>query len=316
MMKELDEYSVPSTSIKSDETLEEETLRLARLIYTQTPHDGTFSQCIPGLHINRYSRIETDITKTFYSPSLLIVAQGAKAVTLGNEIYEVDRSSILMFPVALPVALKTTQASSSAPFLSVGLELDPQRISELVMKVYPHGLPPIRQRSTGYVASTDFSIINAVRRLVKCLQNSSDTELLAPLVLDEILIRVLRSSIGVHIAEIWFADSGVQRVMKAISWLRDNFSQQIKIADLAQLVHMSESSFHEHFKSVTSMSPLQYQKALRLHESRRLMLSSSMDASTACQLVGYVSDSQFSRDYSRFFGRPPRRDISNLRQQK
>ncbi|WP_099716671.1 AraC family transcriptional regulator [Clostridium sp. LS] len=316
VQQSLGEYSVPSTSINADETLEEETLRLARLIYTQTPHDGTFSQHIPGLHINRYSRIETDIMKTFYLPSLLIVAQGAKAVTLGNEIYEVGRSSILMFPVALPVALQTTQASYSEPFLSVGLELDPQRISELVMKVYPHGLPPIRQRSTGYVANTDFGIINAVRRLVKCLQNPSDTKLLAPLVLDEILIRVLRSSIGIHVAEMGFADSGVQRVVKAISWLRDNFSEQIRIADLAQLVHMSESSFHEHFKSVTSMSPLQYQKALRLHEARRLMLSGSMDAATACQLVGYVSDSQFSRDYSRFFGRPPRRDISNLRQQK
>jgi AraC-like DNA-binding protein len=315
MMKKLDEPTVPSMSDNVSGTLKEETSRLARLIYTQTPHDGTFSQRIHGLHINRYSRIETDIMKTFYLPSLLIVAQGAKTVTLGKEIYEVGMSRMLMFPVALPVSLQTTQASASEPFLSVGLELDPQRISELVLKVYPQGLPPIRQWSAGYVTSTDFGIVNAVRRLMECLQSPDDTKLLGPLVLDEILIRVLRSSIGIHAAEIGFADSGVQRVVKAISWLRYNFSEQIKIADLAQMVHMSESSFHEHFKSVTSMSPLQYQKALRLHEARRLMLSASMDATTACQLVGYVSDSQFSRDYSGFFGRPPRRDISNLRQQ-
>ncbi|MFB5269779.1 helix-turn-helix domain-containing protein [Paenibacillus enshidis] len=111
-----------------------------------------------------------------------------------------------------------------------------------------------------------------------------------------------------------FADSGVQRVAKAIAWLRNNFVQQMKVADLADLVHLSVSSFNEHFKSVTSMSPLQYQKALRLHEARRLMLSASMDATTACRLVGYVSTSQFSRDYSRFFGSPPSKDIARWRQ--
>ncbi|MBV7275813.1 AraC family transcriptional regulator [Clostridium sp. PL3] len=313
-MKELNIHSVPSASGNVGGTHEEEISRLAHLIYTQTPHDGTFSHRIPGLHINRYSRIETNTIKTLCLPSLLIVAQGAKAVTLGNKIYDVGRSHMLTLPVALPVALRTTQASPSEPFLSVGLELDPQRISELVMKVYPQGLPTIRKWSAGYVTSTDFGIVNAIRRLVECLQSSDDTKLLAPLVLDEILIRVLRSSIGVHVAEMGFADSDVQRIIKAVAWLRNNFSQQIKVVDLAKLVHMSESSFHEHFKSVTSMSPLQYQKALRLHEARRLMLSNSMDATTACQLVGYVSDSQFSRDYSRFFGRPPRRDVTSLRQ--
>jgi AraC-like DNA-binding protein len=315
MMKELDEHTVPSASANVGRTLEEETSRLARLIYTQIPYDGTFSQNIHGLYLNRYSRIEADIMKTFYLPSLLIVAQGAKSITLGKNVYDIGRSRMLMFPVALPVSLQTTQANHSEPFLSIGLELDPQRISELVLKVYPHGLPPIRQRSVGYVTSADFGIINAVSRLVECLRNPDDTKLLAPLVLDEILIRVLRSTIGVHVAEMGFSDSGVQRVVKAIAWLRDNFSQQIKVADLALMVHMSESSFHEHFKSVTSMSPLQYQKALRLHEARRLMVSTSMDATTACQMVGYVSNSQFSRDYSRFFGSPPRRDIASLRQQ-
>ena len=195
------------------------------------------------------------------------------------------------------------------------LHLDPQRIAELVLKVYPQGLPPIRQWSAGYVTSADVGMINAVTRLLECLPNPGDAELLAPLALDELLIRTLRSPIGVHLAEMGFADSGVQRVAKAIAWLRDNFSQQMKVADLAELVHMSESSFHEHFRSVTSMSPLQYQKALRLQEARRLMVAGPMDATTACRLVGYVSDSQFSRDYSRFFGCPPSRDVARLRQE-
>lgn len=184
----------------------------------------------------------------------------------------------------------------------------------MVLKLYPQGLPPVRQRSAVYyVTRADLSIVGAVRRLVECLPNPGDAEWIAPLVAEEILIRVLRSPIGVHVVAIGFADSGVQQVAKAIAWLCDNFSQQMKVADLAESVHMSVSTFREHFKEVTSMSPQQYQKALRLHEARLLMVSHLMDATTACRLVGYVSE--FSRDYSRFFGSPPSRNIAKWRQQ-
>ncbi|GAA4830334.1 AraC family transcriptional regulator [Paenibacillus vulneris] len=314
-MKMLNENSLPMAQGNADESLDAEIGRLARLIHTYTPHDGTFSQRIPGLHVCRYSRVNVDCVRTFDSPSLLIVAQGAKVITVGQEVYQFGRAHMLMFPVALPIAVKTTHASYSEPFLSVKLNLDPQRIAELALKVYPQGLPIVRNWSAGYVINADLGMVKAVTRLVECLSNPSDAELLAPLVMDEILIRVLRSPFGVHIAESCFTDSVVQRVVRTIAWLRDNFSQQMKVTDLAKMVHMSESSFHEHFKAVTSMSPLQYQKALRLHEARRLMVSNSMDANTACRLVGYVSTSQFSRDYSRFFGSPPRKDVARLRQQ-
>ena len=141
-----------------------------------------------------------------------------------------------------------------------------------------------------------------------------DAELLSPLIVDEILIRLLRSPIGIRVAQMGFAESSVDRIAKAVSWLRSNFSQPMKVEELAELVHMSVSSFHEHFKSVTSMSPLHYQKVLRLQEARRLMLSSMMDAGTASQRVGYLSASQFSREYSRFFGNAPTKDIARLRQ--
>ncbi|MBB6637832.1 AraC family transcriptional regulator [Cohnella thailandensis] len=307
---------INSASAYADESLDAETARLARLIRTYTPHDGTFSQRIPGLHVSRYSRVNIDYVKTFDIPSLLIVAQGAKVVTVGQEVHSFGRSHMLLFPVALPIAVKTVQATHSDPYLSVKLNLDPQRIAELVLKVYPQGLPAVRNRSAGYVISADLGMLNAVTRLVECLSNPGDAELLAPLVADEILIRVLRSPIGAQVAEICFADSGMQRVVKAIAWLRDNFSQQMKVADLAELVHMSASAFHEHFKAVTSMSPLQYQKALRLHEARRLLISNSMDATAACQMVGYASASQFSRDYRSFFGSPPSKDVAEWRQQR
>jgi len=310
----LDEHTVPQTSDNARSMLAAETARLARQIYTLVPHDGSIVQPVPGLLLARHSQIDADYVHTIEQPSLWIAAQGEKAVTVGKEVYSFGVGQMFIVPVALPVAAQTTLASPSEPVLGVRLDLNPQRIAELVLKVYPHGLPPIHQRSAGYVTNAELSVISAVSRLVECLSDPGDIELVAPLVVDEILIRVLRSPIGVHAAEMGFADSGVQRVAKAIDWLRNNFAQQMKVADLADLVHLSVSSFNEHFKSVTSMSPLQYQKALRLHEARRLMLSASMDATTACRLVGYVSTSQFSRDYSRFFGSPPSKDIARWRQ--
>ena len=242
-----------------------------------------------------------------------MIAQGAKTTLVGPEVYEYDASRMLVFSVALPVAAQVTQASHSLSYLALRLDLDPHKIAELVLKVYPRGLAPVQERSAVYITAFNESLVNAATRLMECLAQPGDAELLAPLIVDEILIRLLRSSIGVRVAQMGFAESTVQRVAKAVSWLRANFSQPMKVEDLAELVHMSVSSFHEHFKSVTSMSPLRYQKVLRLQEARRLMLSAMMDASTASQRVGYLSASQFSREYSRFFGSAPIRDIARLR---
>ncbi|MBB6732537.1 AraC family transcriptional regulator [Cohnella zeiphila] len=300
---------------KAAEPIERETARLASLIDAHTPHDGAFGGRIPGLYLNRYSQIDVaDSFHTIYSPAVGIAAQGKKIVKVGQEIYEYGGARIFVTPVALPVTMQTVQAGPSDPFLGVGLLLDPQKTAESVLKVYPQGLPTVRNRRAGYVTDADPDTINAVARLVRCLSDPGDAKWLAPLVAEEILIRLLRSPIGVYLAETGFADSGVQRVAKAIDWLRSHFSQPFKVAELAEMVHMSETTFREHFKSVTAMSPLQYQKALRLQEARRLMLSGQTDATRACRLVGYVSDSQFSRDYSRFFGNPPSRDIARWRQ--
>jgi len=294
---------------------EPDTAHLGRLIAAYAPHDGSFELRVPGLHANRFSRANKECVHVLRLPSLCIAAQGAKTVIVGDEVYEYNPSRMIVFSVALPVAAQVTQASHSSPYLSLKLDLDPHKIAELVLKVYPHGLPPAQERSAVYVTPVDASMINAATRLMECLGQPGDAELLAPLVIDEILIRLLRSPIGVRVAQMGFAESSVHRVAKAISWLRENFSQPMKVEELAGLVHMSVSSFHEHFKSVTSMSPLHYQKVLRLQEARRLMLSTVMDAGAASQRVGYLSASQFSREYSRFFGSAPSKDISRLRQE-
>ncbi len=294
---------------------EPDTATLARLIAAYAPHDGSFELRIPGLHASRFSRINRECVHALRVPSLCIVAQGAKSVIVGDEVYEYDASRMIVFSVALPVAAQITQASHSEPYLALKLDLDPHKIAELVLKVYPRGLPPVQERSAVYITPVDANIVDAATRLMDCLALPGDAQLLAPLVIDEILIRLLRSPIGVRVAQMGFAESNVHRVAKAISWVRANFSQPMKVEDLAGLVHMSVSSFHEHFKSVTSMSPLHYQKVLRLQEARRLMLSTMMDAGTASQRVGYLSPSQFSREYSRFFGSAPTKDIARLRQE-
>jgi len=289
--------------------------KLARLLAAYAPHDGSFELRVAGLHASRFSRANTECFHAIRLPSLCIVAQGAKTTIVGQEVYEYDASRMIVFSVALPVASQITQASHSEPYLAFKLDLDPHKIAELVLRVYPHGLPPAQERRAVYVTPIDASVVNAATRLMSCLAQPGDAELLAPLVIDEILIRLLRGPIGVRVAQMGFAESSVHRVAKAISWLRANFSQPMKVEDLAEMVHMSVSSFHEHFKSVTSMTPLHYQKVLRLQEARRLMLSTIVDAGAACQRVGYLSASQFSREYSRFFGSAPTKDIARLRQE-
>jgi len=293
----------------------EDIAKLARLIAVYAPYDDSFELRIPCVHASRYSRANSECFHSLRLPSLCIVAQGAKTSIVGEDIYEYDASRMLVFSVALPVASQIAKASHAEPYLALRLDLDPHKIADLVLKIYPNGLPPVRQRRAVYATPSDPRIVNAAVRLLECLSHPGDAELLAPLIIDEILIRLLRSSIGARVAQMGFAESTVNRVAKAISWLRTNFSQPVKIEELAELVHMSVSSFHDHFKSVTSMSPLHYQKVLRLQEARRLMLSSMIDAGTASRRVGYVSASQFSREYSRFFGSAPTHDVARLRQE-
>lgn len=233
---------------------------------------------------------------------------------LGQEVYEYDESRMIAFSVDLPVAAQITRASTSKPFLAIRLDLDPHKVAELVLKVYPHGLHQTQESRAVNVGQTSVSIVNAAKSLMELMSQPGDAELLAPLAIEEILIRLLRSPIGSRVAQIGLAKSSVNGIAKAVSWLRENFSQPMKVEELAELAHMSVSSFHQHFKAVTSMSPLQFQKALRLQEARRLMSSTMTDASTASWKVGYQSASQFSREYSRFFGSAPTKDIARLRE--
>ncbi|MGH9801614.1 MAG: AraC family transcriptional regulator N-terminal domain-containing protein [Blastocatellia bacterium] len=314
-MRSIDNNSHPPQAAHPVEANQPDAARLAGLLRFHTPHDGLFELCISGVYAIRASRTSAELVHAFLQPALCIVAQGAKSIMLGREVYQYDASRMLIYSIDLPVAGQITQASPAEPYLSFKLNLDPYKVAELVLKVYPQGSPQVQESRGLYVCQSNQSIVNAVTRLVELMAQPGEAELLAPLVIEEILIRLLRSPIGARVAQIGLAESNVHRIANALSWLRGNFTQPIKVEELAGLAHMSASSFHQHFKSVTSMSPLQYQKALRLQEARRLMLSTVMDASTASRQTGYLSASQFSRDYSRFFGNAPVKDITKLREQ-
>ena len=287
--------------------------KLTQLLAAHAPYDGRFELRIPGVYAIRSTRT-TELLHTTHDPALCIVAQGAKRMVLGQEVYDYDASRMLVVSVDLPVASQVIQASFAQPYLSFRLDLDATRIAELVLKVFPHGVPQGQPKRGLVIGPPSAGIVNAASRLIELMAQPGDAELIAPLVIDEILIRLLRSPVGGRVAQIGLAQSNAHKILKAIDWVRSNYHQPMIVEELAELANMSASSFHQHFKSVTSMSPLQYQKVLRLQEARRLMASTMLDVGTACRRVGYLSISQFSREYGRYFGNAPSRDIARLRE--
>src|SRR5258708_4419039 len=289
--------------------------RLANRLVGYAPHDGRFQLRLPGAYAIRLSRMTSEAAYSTLGPALCVVAQGAKVVMLGHEVLAYDPERLLVFAVGLPVSSQVIRASRKDPYLGFTLDLDPMRVAELAARVYPHGVPKASDSRGLYVGRATDAIVDAVTRLLDLMAEPEDADLIGPLAVDEILIRLLRTTIGRRVAQIGQPKSGVQRVAAAVSWIRAHFAQPVTVEEMAASVHMSAPSFHQRFKAVTSMSPLQYQKVLRLHEARRLMLFQRMDASEACHRVGYLSPSQFSREYARFFGSAPTRDIARLREE-
>ncbi len=289
--------------------------QLANRVAAYAPSDGAFQLRLPGSWAVRVSGATPEPMYATLGPALCVAAQGAKAVMLGREVLEYNTAHLLVLAVQLPVSSQVIRASRREPYLGFVLELDPARIRELAARVFPKGVPKAPDDCGLYVGRSTDDVVNAVSRLIDLMAQPDDAELLGPLVVDEILIRLLRTPIGGRVAQIGYASSGVQRIADAITWIRGHFAHPVTVEEMAASVRMSASSFHQRFKAVTSMSPLQYQKVLRLHEARRLMLFQNLDASRACHQVGYLSPSQFSREYARFFGSAPTKDIARLSKQ-
>jgi AraC-like DNA-binding protein len=288
------------------------TTGLAAIISDLCPRDGSQPTAIKGLYLTRFST--TDVPRTSLDQAVFcVVAQGAKCTLLNDEQFVYDPNKYLLVSLDLPLVGQIVEASPAKPFLGMSLVLDFDEIALLMRESnLPHETaPPLR--SGLMVGCMDDDLLDAVTRLAALLQKPAHVEVLAPLIRRKIFYLLLLSEQGALLRRM-VADNGkVQRVASGLAWLRRNATRSIRMEELAREMRMSPSAMHSWFRAVTSMSPLQFQKQLRLQEARRILLSESIDAGSVSRRVGYESASQFSREYRRFFGEPPLRDVERLR---
>lgn len=275
------------------------------------PHDS-FVEVFPGLHLARSSK-PTEQVHSVFTPAFCVIAQGSKQVLLGDEVFRYDPGNYLISTVDLPIVSQIVEASDARPYFSFRLDLDAAMVASTLMEseiAIKKGDASVKAMD---VSSIDADLLDAVLRLVRLLGDENEMKALAPLIMREIVYRLLRGEQAARLAHLVNAGD-TRRISKAVEHLREHFDEPLKMEYIARSLGMSVSGFHHHFKSVTAMSPLQFQKQIRLQEARRLMLGEDMDAASAGFRVGYEDPSYFSRDYKKQFGSPPQRDIARLRE--
>ncbi|MEJ8303267.1 AraC family transcriptional regulator [Saccharibacillus sacchari] len=293
------------------DTGQKEKLRqLAASIARFSTSDGTHPTDFPPLSLIRSAEDAVPVY-TVYEPSICLVAQGSKRVLLGDETYRYGPSQYFAVSVELPISGEVTEASNELPYLAVRLRIDPQQVLELIRESGP---TPRGATSRGlYVSEAASGMLDAFLRLVRLLETPDDLDVLAPMAAREIVYRALRDSQGQAIRQMAPGAGHAASVAEAIRRIRERYNENLRIDELAENVGMSPSSLHRRFREVTAMSPLQFQKQIRLQEARRMLLSEPVQAAEAAFRVGYESPSQFNREYVRLFGRPPLADIRRLK---
>jgi len=266
---------------------------------------------IPGLKITA-ARVTTEPVKQVYEPVFGLIAQGAKSIVLGDKVFDYGAGRYLVVSVDLPITSHVNVASEREPFLTMGLILRPAAIAAFLLETAASDRSTVDASGMG-MSKAPGELLDAVVRLLRLLDHPKDVPVLAPLIEREILWRLLCGEQGAMLRQIGLADSRLSQISHAIKWIRANYAKILRIEDLAQMAAMSVSSFHRNFRAVTSMSPIQYQKQIRLQEARARLLAQSADVAAVGFAVGYDSPSQFSREYSRVYGAPPGRDAARLR---
>ncbi|MFQ4135968.1 AraC family transcriptional regulator N-terminal domain-containing protein [Nodosilinea sp. PGN35] len=287
---------------------------LAALVaqHTDRQGDGTHPTAIGQLEFLRESSDSTAIHGVS-EPIFAIVIQGKKEVLLGEETYQYGAAQYLVVSVDLPLSGFVTEATPDQPYLGFKLNLDPVQLCDIIAQIQPQTEKKENSVRGLFVSNADVALIDCAIRLTRLLDTPQDIPFLAPIVIREIYYRLLMGEQGEAVRQIATSGSNMQRIAEVIKQIKADFTKPLRVEDLAGQANMSAASFHRHFKTVTSMSPLQYQKQLRLLEARRLMLVENADATHTAHQVGYESPSQFSREYSRMFGAPPIKDIERLR---
>jgi AraC-like DNA-binding protein len=247
-------------------------------------------------------------------PSFCVIAQGSKELLLGDSLYRYNPAQYLISTAALPIASRVVEASPERPYLGIVLKLDSTLVGSVLVEA-GHRAPRNSTAVTAIdVSLLDASLLDAVVRLIRLLDSPAEVRFLAPLVMREIVYRLMLGAQGGRLHQIAALGGVTHRIAEAVERLRNDFDQPLRIEDLAQELGMSVSGFHHHFRALTAMSPLQFQKQLRLQEARRLMLGEGLDATSAGYRVGYGNASHFTREYKRLFGAPPMHDVEQLRE--
>ena len=284
---------------------------IAASIARHTAGDGLHATPLERLALVR-SSTPTMPMPTVYRPMLCLVTQGRKQVVLGDRVFTYDPARYVIVSVELPVLGRVIEATPDNPYLCLALEFDLPALADLALRVPPP--PPEQAAPLGLsLADAGSGLLEAALRLVRVLDDPQALPVLAPLAEQEVLYRLLTGPHGPTMRQIASSHGRTAQISRAIAWIKQHFRGRFTIDELARAVGMSPSSLHEHFRAVTAMSPLQFQKQLRLQDARRLMLAGGLDAAGAAFEVGYESPSQFSREYRRHFGEPPARDIARLR---
>ncbi|WP_416758953.1 AraC family transcriptional regulator N-terminal domain-containing protein [Roseateles sp. So40a] len=296
---------------------------LGAMLRRHAPREGIWPTALPRVWAIRLDHPGGELAHAVQPASLCVIAQGAKEVRLAEERYVYDAARFMVFTTDLPVSSRVIEATPDRPYLCLRLDFDAAEVAELVARSGPpRAVPPSTAGSdnaaedTGrglFVSAVTADMVDASARLMRLLDHPEDHAALAPMAMRELVYRVLRSEQGERLAQVARADSQTQRVHRAIRWLKAHYAQPLRIEALAREAHMSASSLHHHFRALTSMSPLQYQKQLRLQEARRLLIAEGLEVARAGHAVGYESPSQFSREYSRLYGAPPSRDAARRR---
>ena len=300
-----------STSISSSDSALDN--KLSGLIASLIGQKARIDTDVPGLSLHRWTE-PTDPTSYMLAPSICLIGQGRKRLFLGEETFIYDAEHFLITSVELPVVTQIIEASPEKPYLGLTMELDLRLISQLMID---NQITPDKKQTDRCgigVSRVPGNLNDAFCRLLSLASQPEDIVPLAPLIRQEIFYRLLKSDQGPRLRAITSNANHGYQIARTIEWMKENFSKPVKVEDLANNSGMSVSAFHNHFRSMTAMSPLQFQKKMRLNEARRLMLAEHLDASKAAFEVGYESPSQFSREYSRLFGAPPMKDIRQLSQ--
>ncbi|MDF5736194.1 MULTISPECIES: AraC family transcriptional regulator [unclassified Nostoc] len=288
---------------------------LAALVtrHTDGKGNGFHKTAIEQLEFQRESSVSTTL-QGVCEPILAILVQGKKEALLGEETYLYGAAQYLVVSVDLPLSAFIVEATLDQPYLGFKLNLDPRQLCDIITAQTSVIEGKKKNSVRGlFVSTVDTPLLDCAMRLTRLLDTPQDIPILAPMIISEIYYRLLMGEQGEAVRQIATSGSNMQRIAEVIKLIKGDFTKPMRVEELAGQANMSPSSFHHHFKSVTSMSPLQYQKQLRLLEARRLMLAENSDAANAAYQVGYESPSQFSREYSRMFGAPPVRDIERLR---